>query len=85
VTRAWPAATSGRPERPVAPPGYVTRTQDGAIPEVVRRWQHEVHVPGVYDLEVDTSAMSPEDAADAIGRRLPAGSPTAFADLAAGA
>jgi chloramphenicol 3-O phosphotransferase len=63
----------------------VTRTQDGAIPEVVRRWQHEVHVPGVYDLEVDTSAMSPEDAADAIGRRLRAGPPTAFADLATGA
>jgi chloramphenicol 3-O phosphotransferase len=30
------------------------------------RWQEQVHVPGVYDVEVDTSGMSPPACADAI-------------------
>jgi hypothetical protein len=44
------------------------------------RWQVAEDTPAA-----PASAMSPEDAADASGRRLRAGSPTAFADLAAGA
>jgi chloramphenicol 3-O phosphotransferase len=33
-------------------------------------WQSEVHKPGDYDLEVDTSVSSPVDCAMAIARRL---------------
>jgi chloramphenicol 3-O phosphotransferase len=54
---------------------YVTGTQDEPIPPPVVLWQHDVHVPGVYDLEVDTSLMSPQDCAEAIRRRLDAGPP----------
>jgi len=50
----------------------------------VQRWQDTVHVPGIYDLEVDTSVSSPEQCAAAIRRRLENGAPfTAFATLAA--
>jgi chloramphenicol 3-O phosphotransferase len=65
------------------PGSYATGAPDDP-PAPVRRWQHEVHVPGVYDLEVDTSVMSPEDCADAIRRLLlDTVSPTAFERLAA--
>jgi chloramphenicol 3-O phosphotransferase len=48
----------------------------------VQRWQDAVHVPGVYDLVVDTSILSPEQCADAIRRRLENGPrPTAFRQL----
>jgi chloramphenicol 3-O phosphotransferase len=36
----------------------------------VLRWQREVHKPGVYDLEVDTSQLSPGECADEIRRCL---------------
>ena len=48
------------------------------------RWQREVHRPGIYDLEVDTSVMRPDQCAQAIRQRLdrcPA--PTAIQRLAA--
>ena len=66
-----------------APGSYATGAPDDP-PAPVRRWQEDVHVPGVYDLDVDTSVSSPEDCADAI-RRLLADmpSPTAFERLAA--
>lgn len=55
----------------------------GGIPEAVLGWQDEVHIPGVYDLEVDTSVMSPEQCAAAIRKRLTEGPvPTAFEQLA---
>ena len=51
--------------------------------EPVRRWQDAVHEPGLYDLEVDTSQLSPQQCAAAIRERLDAGGPvTAFAGLA---
>ena len=64
---------------------YLTSSAGSPIPETVQRWQREVHVPGVYDLEVDTSVLSPEQCADAIRRRLDEGPrhPTAFTRLAA--
>ena len=70
-------------ERRNASPGsYATGTVDDP-PEPVRRWQDAVHVPGVYDLEVDTSVLTPEQCADAIRARLDSGSPgTAFRLLA---
>lgn len=61
---------------------YATRQPDGAIPDAVQRWDREVHRPGHYDLEVDTAAMTPEQCADAVGRRLRSGPrPSALADL----
>ena len=58
------------------------RLRDG-IPEPVWRWQELVHVPGVYDLELDTSVLSPAECARAIGERLAAiETATAFRRLA---
>jgi chloramphenicol 3-O phosphotransferase len=53
--------------------GYVTGSPDDPVPLPVRLWQEEVHRPGVYDLEVDTSLLSPEQCADAIRRLLSSG------------
>ena len=57
---------------------------DGSIPKPVALWQTSVHVPGIYDLEVDTSRLSSDACADLIERRLENGpSPSAFERLAA--
>lgn len=54
------------------------------VPEPVRRWQDAVHVPGIYDLTVDTGHMTPSDCVDAIGEALANPPATrAFATLAA--
>ena len=59
---------------------------DGSVPAPVRLWQRAVHEPGIYDLEVDTSLLSPGQCAEAIRRRLAeAPPPTAFEQLAAAA
>jgi len=64
---------------------YATSGPDGAIPEAVLCWQREVHVPGIYDMEVDTSTMSPAACAEMIRIRLEDGPPpNAFRQLAAG-
>lgn len=47
-------------------------------PEPIRRWQREVHLPGVYDVEVDTSVLSPQECADVIRLRLAEGPGVAF-------
>ncbi len=60
----------------------MTSEPDGSVPEVVERWERAVHDPGLYDLEVDTSTQTPAACAQAIRRRVDAGSPTAFAALA---
>lgn len=57
-------------------------TPDGDVPEPVLLWQTEVHRPGEYDLEVDTSERTPEKCAEAIRRRMEEGPPAAFASLA---
>lgn len=55
------------------------------VPAPVRRWQAAVHVPGIYDLEVDTGAMTPEQCVAAITAALEAPPrPTAFERLAQG-
>jgi chloramphenicol 3-O phosphotransferase len=64
----WGTGASGSPKDPVPAP--------------VRAWQHEVHVPGIYDLEVDTSLLTPEQCAEAISRRLNDEPPSAFHRLA---
>jgi chloramphenicol 3-O phosphotransferase len=62
--------------------GYATSLADGSVPEPVLRWQHEVHQPGIYDLEVDTAALSPAECAEAIRRRLVDGpQPTALRQI----
>jgi chloramphenicol 3-O phosphotransferase len=56
--------------------------EDGSVPAPVRLWQEAVHVPGIYDLEVDTSVLSTEECAEQIRRRLENGPPpTAFKRL----
>ena len=53
------------------------------VPEPVRRWQEAVHVPGIYDLELDTGTMTPEQCAEAIAAALKAlPRPSAFERLA---
>ncbi len=70
--------------RNAAPVGrYAQGSDDDQVPEPVARWQDAVHVPGVYDLELDTSVLSPAECADAIRRRLADGVPaTAVVRLA---
>jgi len=64
---------------------YATGSAAEPIPVPVRLWQEEVHRPGIYDVEVDTSMLSPEQCAELIRHRLAAGPPgTAFERLANG-
>ncbi len=54
------------------------------VPRPVRLWQREVHIPGIYDLEVDTSVLSPSACAAVIRQHLETGpAPSAFQRLAA--
>ncbi len=62
----------------------VETSTDSSVPLPVRAWQREVHVPGIYDLEVDTSMLSPSECAEMIRKRLADGpKPSAFQRLAA--
>jgi chloramphenicol 3-O phosphotransferase len=65
--------------------GWETGTPaDAPVPGPVLLWQREVHTPGIYDLEVDTSVLSPEACAALIRRHLEHGPPpSAFRQLAA--
>lgn len=61
---------AGSPEEPVPPP--------------VALWQSEVHRPGIYDLELDTSVLTPAECAEAIRAALGhMHRPTAFERIAA--
>jgi chloramphenicol 3-O phosphotransferase len=63
--------------------GYVGGSVEDGAPDAVQRWQIEVHRHGSYDLEVDTSAQSPDECAGLILQRLAGGTPGhAFGDLA---
>ena len=72
--------------RTESPPGrYVVGSADEPVPIPVLLWQQEVHKPGIYDLEVDTSLLCPKECAEVIRQRLAAGPPgTAFQQLAEG-
>jgi chloramphenicol 3-O phosphotransferase len=62
----------------------IGNADDGSVPKPVSLWQQAVHVPGIYDLEVDTSELSPGKCADLIRQRLEEGPPaSAFQRLAA--
>jgi chloramphenicol 3-O phosphotransferase len=57
---------------------------DAPAPRPVQLWQREVHIPGIYDLVVDTSVLSPEECVAVIRQRLDHGpTPSAFQRLAA--
>jgi len=59
-------------------------TADGTVPAPVRLWQDAVHLHGIYDLEVNTGALSPQACAELIRQRIDEGPPpTAFQRLAA--
>lgn len=60
-----------------------TWSPERGLDDHIRRWQREVHTPGIYDIEVDTSQLSPAECADSIRRRLEASTlPTACKRLA---
>lgn len=67
--------------RNASPAGDYATGPVGGPPEPVRRWQTQAHLPGSYDLEVDTSVLSPAACADAIRRRLDDGPGTALENL----
>lgn len=57
-------------------------TAEGMVPKPVQLWQQLVHIPGIYDLEVDTSVLSPEECASLIRQRIEEGPPpTAFQNI----
>ncbi len=61
---------------------YLRGTPDDPIPAPVAAWQRDVHSPGIYDLEVDTSLLLPEVCAAAIRARIDsADPPSAFPRL----
>jgi chloramphenicol 3-O phosphotransferase len=63
---------------------YVASGPHGEVPAAVLRWEEEVHRDKSYDLEVDTSRLSPGECAQAIRRSLEqrSGWPTAFERMA---
>jgi chloramphenicol 3-O phosphotransferase len=64
--------------------GYVKGSADDPVPLPVRLWQDAVHAHGLYDLEVDTARLSPEECAAAIRAALDEGpqKQTAFRQIA---
>jgi chloramphenicol 3-O phosphotransferase len=54
---------------------YATSAPGEPVPPTVLRWQRDVHVPGLYDLELDTSELTAQQCAAAIAERLRAGIP----------
>ncbi|MCY3911736.1 MAG: chloramphenicol phosphotransferase [Chloroflexi bacterium] len=64
--------------------GWGDSRSEGFSESGAERWQREVHHHGIYDLEVDTSVMCPQECAQAIRQRLDTGPPpTAVQRLAA--
>ncbi|MEH1870827.1 chloramphenicol phosphotransferase CPT family protein [Nostoc sp.] len=64
--------------------GKVGSAADSLMPLPVQLWQREVHIPGIYDLEVDTSLLSPGACAEVIRQHLAdSPAPSAFQQLAA--
>ena len=63
---------------------YVKVEAGMPVPTPVIAWQEQVHRPGIYDLEVDTSVRSPEACAEEIRQLLAGGlpHPTAFERIA---
>jgi len=63
--------------------GGVGYNQGGSVADPVKLWHKAIHAPGIYDLEVDTSVLRPDECADLIARHLVDGPPpSAFQRLA---
>lgn len=45
---------------------YARQDADGSIPPPILRWQEAVHDPGLYDLDIDTSAQTSQECAKLI-------------------
>lgn len=56
--------------RGTTPDRYAHARAGEPIPPPVLRWEETVHAGRRYDVEVDTSVLSPEECAEAIRRRL---------------
>jgi chloramphenicol 3-O phosphotransferase len=67
-------------------PIYARGTPGDPVPAPVQLWQREVHRHGRYDLEVDTSVLTPAQCAEVIRQRLQGGvgPSSVFEQLAAG-
>ena len=61
--------------------GHISARCRRELSRPVLRWQREVHRPGIYDLEVDTSLFSPEECAARIKEQVSKG-PSASLALA---
>jgi len=62
--------------------GWDSGRTEGEVLELVRAWDREVHRPGIYDLEVDTSVLDPQACARHLLDALRSGSePSVFAQL----
>ena len=58
-------------------------TPSVSVSDPVGHWHDAVHNPGIYDLEVDTATLSPQECVDLIAGRLNADPPpSAFRQLA---
>jgi chloramphenicol 3-O phosphotransferase len=61
---------------------YGTSSDGEPIPRIALWWDREIHVQKIYDLEVDTSLLSPEACAEMIRNHLDTGPPpSAFRQL----
>lgn len=58
---------------------YDVLEEDGTVPSSILAWQRSVHAPGIYDMDVDTSALAPSDLAKKILDRLRQGQPAPVA------
>jgi chloramphenicol 3-O phosphotransferase len=78
IMRRRNAGQAGRATR------YEKSTADEPVPATVLRFQDAVHIPGIYDLEVDTSKATAAECAEQIRDQLKAGipKPSAFEKLA---
>ena len=78
-----PVETIMQRRRASDPATYVAAGAGEDVPEPVLRWQAAVHEGWEYDLELDTSVLSPEACAAAIGEAL-AGRPAPGPQLVGG-
>jgi chloramphenicol 3-O phosphotransferase len=65
-----PLATIMERRRAAGAERYATAAGDEPVPAPVLRWQDEVHGGWAYDVEVDTSRLTPPECAAAIADRL---------------
>lgn len=55
--------------------GYLSAAPGEPIPAPITHWEEAVHRPGLYDMEVNTAELSPEECARTILARIEHGAP----------